>query len=101
MGITNTWREPITKLKTHLSNSISSQIASEAVTRRGSVKQVVLKNFAKFTGKHQCQGLFLIKLRASGTCEKETLAHTFSCEFCEIFKNTFFYITPLVVASLA
>ena len=38
MGITKTCREPIAKLKTHLSNSISSQIASEAVTRRGSVK---------------------------------------------------------------
>ena len=23
----------------------------------------------------------------------------FSCEFCEIFRNTFFYRTPLVVAS--
>ena len=24
----------------------------------------------------------------------------FFCEFCEIFKNTFFYRTPLVAASL-
>ena len=27
-------------------------------------KNGVLKNFAKFTGKHLCQGLFLIKLQA-------------------------------------
>ena len=31
--------------------------------------------------------------------EKETLAQVFSSEFCEIFKNTYFYRTPLVAAS--
>ena len=31
--------------------------------------------------------------------KKETLAQMFSCEFYEIFKNTFFYRTPLVAAS--
>ena len=29
----------------------------------------------------------------------ETLAHVFSCEFCEISKNTFSYRTPPVAAS--
>ena len=50
--------------------------------RRCSVKRGVIKNFAKFTGKHLCQSLFLIK--------KETLAQIFSCEFCKICMNTFF-----------
>ena len=31
--------------------------------------------------------------------KKETLAQVFSCEYCLIFKNTFFHRTPLVVAS--
>ena len=31
--------------------------------------------------------------------KKETLAQVFSCEFCEISKNIFFYRTPLVAAS--
>ena len=31
---------------------------------------------------------------------KETLAQVFSCEFCEISKNTFFHRTPPVVASV-
>ena len=31
--------------------------------------------------------------------KKETLAQIFSCNFCEISKNTFFYRTPLVAAS--
>ena len=63
--------------------------SSGAVARRCSIKKVVLKNFAKFTEKHLCQSLFLIKL----TCDfikKETLAQVFSCQFCDIFKNTFF-----------
>ena len=30
--------------------------------------------------------------------KKETLTQVFSCEFCEISKNTFFYRTPLVSA---
>ena len=44
---------------------------------------------------------FLIKLQAKGCnfIKKETLVQLFSCEFCEIFKNTFFYRTPLVAAS--
>ena len=29
-------------------------------------KKRVLRNFAKFTGKHMCQRLFLINLQASG-----------------------------------
>ena len=31
--------------------------------------------------------------------KKETLAHVFSCEFCEIFKNAFLYRTPPMAAS--
>ena len=42
---------------------------------------------------------FLITLQACNLINKETLAQVFSCEFCEIFKNTFFYRTPLVAAS--
>ena len=43
---------------------------------------------------------FLIKLQAScNFIKKETLAQVFSCEFCEISKNTFSYRTPPVAAS--
>ena len=48
-------------------------------------KKGVLRNFAKFTGKHLCQSLFF---------KKETLVQIFSCKFCEISKNIFFYRTP-------
>ena len=50
-------------------------------------RKCVLRNFAKFTEKHLCQSLFLNKV--------EALAQVFSCEFCEIFKNTFFYRTQI------
>ena len=32
--------------------------------------------------------------------KKESLAQVFSCDFCEISKNTFFYRTPLVAVSV-
>ena len=46
-----------------------------------SIKKDVLKIFTKFTGKHLCQSPFI---------KKETLAQMFSCEFCEISKNTIY-----------
>ena len=50
-----------------------------------SIKIGVLKNFTKFTGKHLC-----LRPEACNFIKKETLAQVFSCEFCKIFKNTFF-----------
>ena len=57
-------------------------------------KKGVLRNFAKFTGKHLCQSLFFNKVaglrpKDCDFVKKETLAQVFSCEFCEISKNTF------------
>ena len=46
-------------------------------------KKGVLRNFAKLTEKHLCQ------------------RPVFSCEFCEISKNTFFYRTHPVTASIS
>ena len=50
----------------------------------------VLRNFIKFTGKHLCQSLILIKLQAEAYNfnKNENLAQLFPCEFCEIYKNT-------------
>ena len=42
---------------------------------------------------------FLIKSQACNFIKKEALAQVFSCEFCEISKNTFSYRTPPVAAS--
>ena len=59
--------------------------------RRCSVKKVVLRNFAKFTGKHLCQSLFFKKVAGlrPATLLKKRLSQVFSCEFFEITKNTF------------
>ena len=59
---------------------------------RCSVRKGVLRSFAKFTAKHLCQTLYFIK--------KETLAQVFTCEYCDISKNTFSYRTPPVDASV-
>ena len=54
-------------------------------------KKGILKNFVIFTGKHLCWSLFFNKVAG---------LLVFSCEYCEIFKNSFFYRTPLAVTSL-
>ena len=51
-------------------------------------KKGVLKNLAKFTGKHQCQSLFFNKV--AGLIKKETLAQVFSREFAKYLRTTFF-----------
>ena len=63
-------------------------------------KTGVLRNFAKFTGKHLCQSIFFNKkAEVRNFIKKETLAQVFSCEICEISKNTFSYRTPPAAAS--
>ena len=65
--------------------SVDSLWNARSSHRRCSVRKEVLKNFAKFTGKHLWQNLFF---------KKEALAQAFCCEFCEISKNAIFYRTP-------
>ena len=64
---------------------------SEAVIGRCFVKKGVIRNFAKFTGKYLYQRLFFSKVAGlrSFFIKKETLTQVFSCEFCEISKNTY------------
>ena len=52
-------------------------------------KKGVHKHFAKFTRKHLCQSLFFNKVAElmSEALFKKRFWH---CEFCEIFKTTFF-----------
>ena len=45
--------------------------------------------------------LFILKLYLTpAALLKKRLAQVFSCEFCDIFKNSVFYRTPPVVASV-
>ena len=69
--------------------------------QRCSLLKGVLWNFSKFTGKHLRQSLFFNKVAGlwPATLLKKRLSQVFSCEFCEIFKNTIVYRTPLVAAS--
>ena len=64
-------------------------IITEAAVQRCSVKKV----FLEISQENTCDRVsFLIKLQ-------ETLAQVFSCEFCEISKNTFSYRKPPMAAS--
>ena len=59
----------------------------------------VLKNFAKFTGKHLHRSLVFSKV--ANFIKNETSVQVFSCKFCEIFKDTYFYRASPVPASVA
>ena len=65
------------------------QYAEEAVAQRRSVKKVFLK-ISQNLQENICWSLIV---------DKETLTQVFFCEFCEIFKNSFFNTTPVVAAS--
>ena len=56
-----------------------------------SCKKSVLKNFGKFTGKHLCQSLFLVKCQAGLQLNQKRNSDTgVSYEFCKIFKSSLF-----------
>ena len=62
------------------------------------------KNVATFMlqlcyDKSSRQALANHESEACNFIKEETLAQVFSCEFCKIYKNTFYYRTPLVAAS--
>ena len=65
--------------------------------------QRALKIFAKFTGKYLRQkSTFLNEvsgLRAFNFFKKEATTQVFSCKYCKIFKNRFFYRTYVMAAS--
>ena len=66
-------------------------VSPEAVAQRCSIKKVFLE-FSQNSQENTCARVpFLIKLQVSSCnfIKKETPGQVFSCEFCEIFKNTF------------
>ena len=67
--------------------------------RKCSLIKGVLRNFAKFTGKHLCQTLFFNKV--GGLRLATSLKHTFSCEFLRNFKEHLFTEHLWATASLA
>ena len=65
-------------------------VSLEVVVQRYSVKKVFFK-ISQNSQENTCVRIsFSIKLQACYFIEKETLTQVFSCEFCEILKNTFF-----------
>ena len=69
---------------------------AEACTQRCSVKKVLLE-ISQNSQENTCASLFFNEV--GGWIKKDSPAQVFSCEFCEISKNTFSSRTPLVNAS--
>ena len=65
----------------------------EVVVQKVFCKQGVLRNFAKFTGKHLCYSLFCNKVagpRVATLLKKETLAQCFPVNFAKFLRTTFY-----------
>ena len=78
-------------------------LCAEAVVERCSVKEVFLEISPCSHEKNICTRVFFKKSWKPEACnfiKKVTLAQVFSCELCEISKNTFFCKTPPVAASV-
>ena len=89
----------------HKKNNFLDQaffMASEAVVRMCSVKKLFLE-ISQNSQENTCDRvscLINLQAKACNFIIKEILAQVLCCEFCEISKNTFFYRTPPVAASL-
>ena len=57
---------------------------------RCTVQKVVLKNFANFTGKHECWSLFLIKLQGCNFIKKNFRRSCFSVRLAKFLRKPFF-----------
>ena len=92
---------PTLRLIMHFKTYCDSVIY-RSIHRRCSIEEGVLENFANFTGKHVSWSHFVIKLQPLGpaTILKKTPTQVFSCEICEIFKNTYFEEHQRTTASL-
>ena len=67
--------------------------AAEKQPRSCSSKKGILEKLAKLTAKHLSQSFFFNQAAGPEPCnffKKETPKQVFSCEFCKIFKNTYF-----------
>ena len=78
-----TYKVFIILIRIHLRNDKLSKRIERRSRPEVFCKKGVLRNVAK----------------ACNFIKKESLAQVFSCEFCEIFENPFFYRTPHVAAS--
>ena len=90
------------KLFTESHSQISNFYRTEAATGDVLWRKVFLKNSQNFTEKHLCWSFIFNKVAGlrPETIMKETPAQVLFCEFCEIFKNTFFTELLIVAASV-
>ena len=89
-------------LEEHLWAAASRVFLLEAVVQRCSVKKVFLK-ISQDSQENTCSRVCFLNKVTSLTLQlyqKETLAQVLSNEFCEIFKNIFFFTEHLLVLLL-
>ena len=83
--------------------SYKSILSRKKQSPRRFCEKGVLRNFAKFTGKHLFQNIYFNKVTglACNFIKNDSLAQVFVREFCETSKSTFFYRTDHVAVSVS
>ena len=95
-------------INVYLANQVSVLLISAEIKKWKSqsssqmfFKGGVLKSYAIFTRKHLCWSHFLIKFQSFRPATlKVTPMKVFYCDYCKIFKNSFFHRTPPLPASV-
>ena len=72
-----------------MKNCKANHILERSSHRRCSVREDVLRNFAKFTGKHLCQGLFLSGPDGCNFIKKRLWHRSFSENFPKFLRTLF------------
>ena len=87
----NLSREYICSKRAREMHSASFIFNNSSSHRRWSLRKVVFRNFAKFSGKHLCQSLFLIKLQlwAYNFIKKRLWHRCFSVDFAKFQRTPF------------
>ena len=72
-----------------MENCKANHILDRSSHRRCSVRKDVLRNFAKFTGKHLCQGLFMSGPKACNFIKKRLWHRCFPVNFAKVLRTLF------------
>ena len=100
--IRNEYRNQATRIQTQITGLFNTYQQDRSSRPEVFFKKAVLRNFAKFTGKHLCQSLFFIKVTGlrPATLSKKRLWHRcFPVNYAKFLRTPFIHKTPLVAAS--
>ena len=77
-----------------MENYEANHMLDRSSHRRCSLRKDILRNFAKFTGKHLCHGLFMSEPKACTFIKKRLWQSCFPGNFAKFLKTPFYRTPP-------